>query len=336
MHRKYVATSGNRSLSQTLRVILKGSWLARSLLVFACLSPSWVLAQEGNYWEATLAQCRSFLKSDLGVATGACTRAVTAAEKFGLEDERLAYSLIALADVHEVKYEIRETLTALARARQILATKYGTSDTRLLAISDRLANLYILSGQPREAIALLKPALAQARATNLSGKALAIRMNNLALAYREDKDYLGAEDLFRESRDILEREKGDPRHIAILTLNIADLATAQGKLAEAEAGYRKGFAMEEKRQPHSSREKGYLLFGLGHVLRLQGNYSAAEEVLRKAAIIVRNEMGMDHLDYAATLRELATTLVLPQQTEEAAQLQAQAEKIVTQPRKKSR
>lgn len=316
----------------------KGIWASipiRPLLVFAFLAPACVLAQESNYWEATLAQCRSFLKSNLAVAAGACTRAVAEAEKFGPEDERLAYSLIAQADVHEAKYELRETLAALRRAKPIIEGKYGATDLRALAITDRLANLYLHSGQPREAIALLKPSLDKARAANFAASALAIRMNNLALAYREDKNYAEAEALFRESRSILYRQSGDPRHIAILTLNIADLASAQGKLAEAEASYREGFAMEESRQPHSSREKGYLLFGLGHVLRLQGNISAAEEVLRKAVIIVRNEMGMDHLDYAFTLRELAATLILPQQTAEGEQLRAQADKIVAQYREKN-
>lgn len=282
---------------------------------------------DSNYWSATLGQCRSFLNKNIAVAESACKSALQTAEKTG-ETEQLVVSLVAMADVHDAKLELRESISAITRAYKLIEERYGPQDARVTVLVDRVARLYLRVGLPKQAIVLWSETLVRSRAERAAPFKLAANLNNLALAYLDDKQFDKSALLFGEARNLLIQNHGNPRNIATLTLNLGHLALRQSQYRDAETLFREGMALEEKRQGgHSSQEKGYLLLGLGRCLRLQGRTVEAEEVLRKAVIIVRNEMGMSHIDYAEALQELGETLALLSKEEEARDLLNQARQI---------
>ncbi|OAE25556.1 hypothetical protein AXG93_2022s1070 [Marchantia polymorpha subsp. ruderalis] len=143
--------------------------------------------------------------------------------------------------------------------------------------------------------------------------------NNLAELYRMKKDYARAEPLFLEAVKRLESAFSSENHesVGFALHNLAGTYLLQRKFDEA----RKCYEIKERKLGQNHPEYANTLFHLGEVLRLQGNYKDAEELIRDS-IRILEEGGVGHSQ--TTIRRmgrLVEILTLTGQMQEAENLQ---------------
>ena len=85
---------------------------------------------------------------------------------------------------------------------------------------------------------------------------------------------------------------------------LAEALYAKNQFAESEALLRRALELQRK-MPETERDLGKTLWNLGDMLRLRGNYQAAEPFLRESLATFRKTEGDDHEDVASALTSLA-------------------------------
>ncbi|MCH9681020.1 MAG: serine/threonine-protein kinase, partial [Deltaproteobacteria bacterium] len=110
---------------------------------------------------------------------------------------------------------------------------------------------------------------------------------------------------------------GDPLREASARNSFASVLMLEGKLAEAEAEYRRGLELRQQ-SPHSDDVEIAISMGnLAQVLTVRGEYDAAEIEIRRGMALVREALGPDHPTVALFLNNLAQVLTAQAKNEEA-------------------
>lgn len=160
-------------------------------------------------------------------------------------------------------------------------------------------------GKQQQAISLLK------QACNLAHQFLpdhilhVATLNNLALLYREQGNYLEAESLHQQTLVIFAKALV-PNYSAIAkTLNnLAQLYTIQGKYPDAKNLYQQALAIRKEVFGSEHHAVANTLNNLGDLYQILGDYPQAESYYQEALAIRESVFGSKHYHVAITLNSL--------------------------------
>jgi tetratricopeptide (TPR) repeat protein len=119
-------------------------------------------------------------------------------------------------------------------------------------------------------------------------------LNSRAMSLQSQRDFGGAESLFRQALAIAEKSLG-PNHpdTAGSLNNLASLLESQGNFAGAEPLYRRALAICEKTLGPNHPHTAMSLDNLAGVLEAKGDYASAEPLYRRALAIAEQALGPD-------------------------------------------
>ena len=135
---------------------------------------------------------------------------------------------------------------------------------------------------------------------------LAASLNNLAMLYQAQGQYLQAEPLYKQARGIVEQTMGSTHPEMARSLNnLAALYHAQGAYTKARPLYERALAIREQALGPTHPETARGLNNLAWLNRDQGQYAKAESLLKRALAISEQSLGPEHLQTAKSLNNLA-------------------------------
>jgi tetratricopeptide (TPR) repeat protein len=157
---------------------------------------------------------------------------------------------------------------------------------------------------------------------------VATSLNDLALLYRHQGNYVEAEPLLRQALSIREKALGlDHPDVATSLNNLAKLYYIQGRFMEAESLYERARAIRENALGPNHPDVAESLNNLGELYASQGQYTKAELMYQRALAIFENALGPEHPHVAACLENYASLLRTTNRSEEAEALEARARAI---------
>lgn len=211
-----------------------------------------------------------------------------------------AAALDALGVVYRETGRLDEALEAVQEAIALRRLAPAVRPARQAA-DDAARLAFVLRGLGRldEAAALYEETIAFGRE---AGEVPASTLNNYASLLRAMERFDEAELLFREARDLLWPQFGDPdRFLDVVHMNLASLLTAVGKHEEAvavtresEALLRTAFGPDHWRVAQAVKEVGYAYLRWG-------DCAAGEPFLGEAVAAFAADLGPDHA-WTATAR----------------------------------
>jgi len=205
--------------------------------------------QAGQEWEKNISAGRKAVQQvDYAEAERLFLAALEEAEKLGLQDPRLATSLLALGEVYHFQGRHAQAEPLYQRSLAIREKSLGPEHPDVAGSLNDLALLYEDQGRSTAAESLYKRAIAIWENTlgpehpNVAGS-----LHNLAELYRAQERYAEAEPLYQRALTIQEKALG-PEHpnLAGALHSLAEVNRAQGKYAEAEPLYKRAIAIWEK------------------------------------------------------------------------------------------
>ena len=135
---------------------------------------------------------------------------------------------------------------------------------------------------------------------------MAQSLNNLAILYMDQGNYVKAEPLYQRSLAIREKALGKEHPDVATSLNsLANLYTNQGNYEKAEPLYQRSLAIREKALGKEHPDVASSLNNLGELYRNQGNYEKAEPLYQRSLAIREKALGKEHPDVASSLNNLA-------------------------------
>ena len=130
----------------------------------------------------------------------------------------------------------------------------------------------------------------------------AITLSNLAETIRALGKLAEAEELYRKSIGILEKQTGPPRlRLAISLNNLAELYSSQGRYGEAERLLIRAVAMEEAALGPDHLNLGVRWNSLGTICRAQGRYAEAVSFLLRSLSVRERALGAEDPKVAVVL-----------------------------------
>ena len=135
---------------------------------------------------------------------------------------------------------------------------------------------------------------------------LATSLNNLALLYSNQGQYVPAEPLYQQALAIQEKILS-PEHPAVATSlnNLAGLYHNQGQYAQAMPLYQRALGIQEKTLGPEHPAVATSLNNLAGLYHNQGQYAQAEPLYQRALAIREKALGPEHPDMANSLNNLA-------------------------------
>jgi serine/threonine-protein kinase len=171
---------------------------------------------------------------------------------------------------------------------------------------DTIGHAYSMLGSYDEAEPLLERAYALRSKTLGNNSAdVADTLFNLATAIRQQGRYANAEPFFRQSLAIRERKFGE--HNTTVADSLAALGEClylENKDSDAEPLLRKALALDHEYH-YDSFSRNYLAL----LLKRQGHYPEALQLLRELVEYERQHFGTDSTDYVLALHNLAGALI---------------------------
>jgi len=158
-----------------------------------------------------------------------------------------------------------------------------------------------------EAVPVAEEAIRVAEATfGKDHPKLATAVNNLAVLYDSQGEYVKAEPLYKQALEIRQKALGENDPAVATTLNdLATMYTDQGRFAEAEGMLQRALAIREKAYGPEHSSVATSLNDLAVLYKSEGKYADAEPLLRRALAIWEKTLGPDHPDLATSLNNLA-------------------------------
>ena len=158
-----------------------------------------------------------------------------------------------------------------------------------------------------EAVPVAEEAIRVAEATfGKDHPKLATAINNLAILYDSQGEYVKAEPLYKQALEIRQKALGETDPAVATTLNdLATMYTDQGRFAEAEGMLQRALAIREKAYGPEHSAVATSLNDLAVLYKAEGKYADAEPLLRRALAIWEKTLGPDHPDLATSLNNLA-------------------------------
>jgi tetratricopeptide (TPR) repeat protein len=144
------------------------------------------------------------------------------------------------------------------------------------------------------------------RHLGLEHPAVASSLNNLALLYHSQGQYVAAESLYKQAMAIRERATG-PEHPDVATNinNLAVLYHNRGQYAQAESLYQRALAIREKALGPEHPAVADSLNNVALLYCNQGQYAQAGPFYQRALAIREKALGLEHPDVANSLNNLA-------------------------------
>ncbi len=212
----------------------------------------------------------------------------------------LAQSLTEHDDLDEAERLIRDAMNLWKSLRGSTDEKVARSLTCLGSINSRRGDL-------RQAKEYFEQALAIHRGNH--DPAAYSPLNNLANVLTRQKDFAGAEKIYREAIAVV-REKFGEQHpeTALLLRNLGDVLNAQGKLDEARAMHSQALATRASLLDEVHPLLADSFERLGVVTLRQGGWADAENLFRKAIAIRRKLSPDDPREWEEDANSLADAL----------------------------
>jgi tetratricopeptide (TPR) repeat protein len=259
---------------------------------------------------------------------------------FGEADPRFATSLENLADLYELRGEYPAAAATLRQLLDLKRAAQGDDDPYFIVsdLSVRLSQLYGKGGDFAAAEVLLQQVLEAHHATDGgAGPALYGVLHGLAELETQRGDYRAAEASYRQALEAKRAEYGERHPLVAISLGglgalyveTGNYAAAGPLLRQAHEVFRAALseqpplkeirltgedAPDSDQQPpivcdapplYYHRQFAVSLHNLASWHREQGDYAAAEVLLREALEFKRTHLGQRHPDLAFTLKDLA-------------------------------
>ncbi len=184
-------------------------------------------------------------------------------------------------------------------------------------------------GEPAVAEAWLRRAMEIYRANAPNSARLAVSMDNLADVLQTQGDVDEAEQLLKDSIEILEEKLGtnDPQ-LATSLNNLALLYRRQSRFAEAESIYRRAATHLERTVGPAHPDLAATIFNLARLYDARQQPGAAEPLFLRSLDMYERTLGPDHTATGLVLKGYARMLDKTGRSEEAAVLEQRAERIL--------
>src|SRR6266852_363472 len=192
-------------------------------------------------------------------------------------------------------------LLALAIAMPVAAQQGNLDELNARVIELYRARKFL------EAVPVAEEAIRVAEATfGKDHPKLATAVNNLAVLYDSQGEYVKAEPLYKQALEIRQKALGENDPAVATTLNdLATMYTDQSRFAEAEGMLQRALAIREKAYGPEHSSVATSLNDLAVLYKSEGKYADAEPLLRRALAIWEKTLGPDHPDLATSLNNLA-------------------------------
>jgi serine/threonine protein kinase/tetratricopeptide (TPR) repeat protein len=142
--------------------------------------------------------------------------------------------------------------------------------------------------------------------TQVQEKDVAETLNDLAVTYIEQQDFLKAEPYMRRALELFEKTLGpECSEVAIAMNNFASVLRYQGKYIEAEPLFVHALTIWEKLHVSESSDVARTMTNLALLYLKQQRFAAAEPLYRQAITLWERVSGPEHPDVARTLNNLA-------------------------------
>lgn len=217
------------------------------------------------------------------------------------------WDILQRADSLQKAAQYDSALVLAQKALAITEREYGTEDTSVARVVNRIGSIYWFQGNYPEAETTWKRALQiRERAPGADHLDVARSLNNLALLYQTQGRYDEAEPLFLRALQIGEKALGlEHPYVARTFLNnLALLYQNQGRYDEAEPLYLRALQILEKALGAEHPDITTSLNNLGYLYTAQGRYAEAERLYRRALQIREKALGPEHPDVASSLTNL--------------------------------
>jgi tetratricopeptide (TPR) repeat protein len=256
-------------------------------LVFALFLAAGGLQAADEWTPLVKAAVQAQKAGDAKQAEQKLLKALLAAEAFGADDPRAAYTLDYLGTLYQSQDRDSEALAVYERAAAAFAKALGPDSNEAVESSHRLADAYAAAGRWPKAEPLYRALVERERA-------------------RKPVDALG---------------------LAAALTDLGLSLDAQEQWDAAMKAYDEVLTLREKAVGKDSAEVAETLNNQGRVHLLRGNYKKAEQLLRRALAIDEAALGDQHPAVADDLRRLAAVLHKAGDDGQAGELQARADAL---------
>jgi tetratricopeptide (TPR) repeat protein len=148
-------------------------------------------------------------------------------------------------------------------------------------------------------------ALHEAERFGATDPRVATTLNDLGQVYRSEKKYADADGAYRRAYAILEKAGGDAMPLAETSLNIAVLMFDQGQQSMALPFIKKTLNTYEAVLDANNERTATVLCMLGDAYRVEKDFQAAEEPLKRCGDIREMDGGVQNPDLAEAMHSLA-------------------------------
>jgi CHAT domain-containing protein/Tfp pilus assembly protein PilF len=158
---------------------------------------------------------------------------------------------------------------------------------------------------PQDRVAQLRARVAELEKSGDSDPALATALNDLAVLYFGQGDYVAAEPLLRRAVSIREATLGeDSPATAQSTNNLAQVLQQRGNYVEAETLLERALRNYEKIRGPDHTDVATALNNLAGLYRAMGNYRRAEPLYQRAIAILEKAVGPEHANVGVAVNNL--------------------------------
>ncbi len=240
-------------------------------------------------------------------------------ETFLRSDDRAVVIGISRAQVRMVNGNVEAALADLPRLLKLGDQVFAADIQKKLEVRLGAGSIYAYARSYHDAVALLKPTLAEWRRRGLPENAfIATAMSNLTTVLRGSGDAAGSVAMGRESLALHQRIY-EPNHpdIALAMANLATHLANAGNLTEARTLHEQALAIRRSTYGSDSVKLLSSLAGLAQIERTQRNFDSALSFMREAERICRIGDNLVQPNCPRMLHNVALALFQLDQFEEA-------------------
>jgi tetratricopeptide (TPR) repeat protein len=314
---------------------LLGAAMATCLAVTtapACLAQCQAAAPEASDWMALKRQGdTAFSSNNYGAAERSFQQALTAAEKFGPKDLRLADTLHALAALYATRGQFSRAEPLYERELRVREKALGAEHPEVIAAVGKLTQFYLNHGSPQKAERLTSLLVAFAERKIKDEQALKDNLSKIDGYYNKSVDYTQAHTMLQKLQEETQRTTANENLELATTLDsLGHIYKARGKFDLAERLYKDGLAFREKTllPEHLALATSYE--NLANLYAAQGKTGQAEPLFKRSLAITEKTLQPGRPEVYTRLDQLAQAYINLGQITEAEALYKRALQIMDQ------
>ena len=282
-------------------------------LLLLCLAPAAAHAQEALWKMYVEGAERARQEMDYPEAEKRFKLALAKAKAFGETDHRVAETLAKLVEFNLGRKKMAEAEPYYKQALAIWEKNAGPDPAATAKAINSLALLYSFSGMNAEAEPLFKLGLAIRRKSLKPGDSgllsdLLNSLSSLAQNFTNQGKHAEAEPYYREHAEVTANHPKLGAASISAALSFKNLAHNQdklGKLAEAEAHFKRALDIAVKAKGADAPEAADYLNALSAFYSRQHRYTEADAGLRRVLAIRQKAVGAEHWSTIAATSDLA-------------------------------